>query len=101
MLFTFALFGPYAHYDGDFVDQSMAVRNLYVRMANLSQTLDGLSLWAGSRMYRGDDIYLLEWWPLDELNTVGSLKYAATGAIYTTASAASHSQCTACEPSFR
>lgn len=71
VLFTFALFGPFAHYDGDFLDQSMAVRNLYVRMSDLSEALDGLSLWAGSRMYRGDDIYLLDWWPLDELNTVG------------------------------
>jgi maltoporin len=71
VLFTLALFGPFAHYDGDFVDQPIAVRNLYVRMANFSEALDGLSLWAGSRMYRGDDIYLLDWWPLDELNTVG------------------------------
>src|SRR5881394_1219903 len=22
-------------------------------------------------MYRGDDVYLLDWWPLDNLNTVG------------------------------
>ncbi len=28
-------------------------------------------MWAGSRMYRGDDIYLLDYWPLDNLNTVG------------------------------
>jgi hypothetical protein len=28
-------------------------------------------VWAGSRMYRGDDIYLLDFWPLDNLNTVG------------------------------
>lgn len=28
-------------------------------------------MWAGSRMYRGDDIYLLDWWPLDNQNTVG------------------------------
>ena len=28
-------------------------------------------MWAGSRMYRGDDIYVLDWWPLDNLNTIG------------------------------
>jgi maltoporin len=28
-------------------------------------------MWAGSRMYRGDDIYLLNWWPLDNQNTIG------------------------------
>ena len=33
--------------------------------------VDGLSLWAGSRMYRGDDVYLFDFWPLDNLNTVG------------------------------
>ncbi|HEY8377331.1 MAG TPA: carbohydrate porin, partial [Nannocystis sp.] len=37
----------------------------------------GLSFWAGSRMYRGDDIYLLDFWPLDNLNTIGGgLGYA-------------------------
>ena len=29
------------------------------------------SAWVGSRMYRGDDIYLFDYWPLDDLNTVG------------------------------
>ena len=33
--------------------------------------MKGLSLWIGSRMYRGDDIYLLDFWPLDNLNTIG------------------------------
>ena len=35
-------------------------------------TADGrclMGIWAGSRMYRGDDIYLLDFWPLDNLNT--------------------------------
>ncbi|HSQ66801.1 MAG TPA: carbohydrate porin, partial [Polyangiaceae bacterium] len=27
--------------------------------------------WIGSRMYRGDDMYLLDWWPLDNQNTIG------------------------------
>ena len=71
VVFTLALFGPFAHYDGDFADQSLAVRNLYAEFGGISETLDGLDLWVGSRMYRGDDVYLLDTWPLDELNTVG------------------------------
>ncbi len=56
------------HYDGNW-DASLAIRNLYVEARNL--WLDGLTVWAGSRMYRGDDIYLLDFWPLDNLNTYG------------------------------
>jgi maltoporin len=47
----------------------MAIRNLFVDVRGVG--LPGLTLWAGSRMYRGDDIYLLDFWPLDNLNTVG------------------------------
>lgn len=71
VLFTLALFGPFAHYDGDFSDQSLAVRNFYVEMDQISSAIPDLKLWVGSRMYRGDDVYLLDFWPLDELNTVG------------------------------
>ena len=56
------------HYDGNW-DASLAIRNLYVEARNL--WFDGFTLWAGSRMYRGDDIYLLDFWPLDNLNTYG------------------------------
>lgn len=56
------------HYDGEW-DSSIAVRNLYVEVRDL--WFDGFVLWAGSRMYRGDDIYLLDTWPLDNLNTYG------------------------------
>jgi maltoporin len=48
----------------------MAVRNLYIESRDL--LFKGSSIWAGSRMYRGDDIYLLDFWPLDNLNTVGA-----------------------------
>jgi hypothetical protein len=54
------------HYTGEF-DAQPALRNLFLE----ATTAAGLSLWAGSRMYRGDDIYVLDWWPLDDLNTVG------------------------------
>lgn len=65
---TVALGGPVFHYDGRF-DARVAIRNLYVEERGIGDK--GLSVWAGSRMYRGDDIYLLDFWPLDNLNTIG------------------------------
>jgi hypothetical protein len=62
---TLALFPPFFHFSGS-ATQAIAVRNLYAQ-----GTYDNLTMWAGSRMYRGDDIYLLNWWPLDNQNTVG------------------------------
>jgi hypothetical protein len=54
------------HYTGEF-DTNLALRNLYAEATWQS----GLAIWIGSRMYRGDDIYLLDYWPLDDINTVG------------------------------
>ncbi len=65
---TLAIGDPIFHYDGKF-DAKIALRNLYVEERGIGDK--GLSFWAGSRMYRGDDIYLLDFWPLDNLNTVG------------------------------
>ena len=65
---TLALTDALFHLDGDF-DGAVALRNAYVNVHDFG--VDGLSMWAGSRMYRGDDVYLLDFWPLDELNTVG------------------------------
>jgi maltoporin len=62
---TLALFPPFFHFSGKAL-QAIAVRNLYAQ-----GTYDKVTIWAGSRMYRGDDIYLLNWWPLDNQNTVG------------------------------
>ena len=62
---TLALFAPFFHFDGQEA-QSLAVRNLYAQ-AQYGQ----LTMWVGSRMYRGDDVYLLDWWPLDTQNTYG------------------------------
>ena len=81
VLFTLALFGPFAHYDGNFADQALAVRNLYAEVGGISDALEGLNLWVGSRMYRGDDVYLLDTWPLDELNTVGGGASYRTGGL--------------------
>jgi maltoporin len=62
---TLALFPPFFHFSGS-TTNSVAVRNLYAQA-----TYGEYTLWVGSRMYRGDDIYLLDWWPLDNQNTVG------------------------------
>ena len=65
--------GDLFHYSGAF-DSHIALRNAYAETENLFA--HGLRLWVGSRMYRGDDIYLLDYWPLDNLNTIGA------GAMY-------------------
>lgn len=65
---TVAFAGPLFHETGQF-DANLGIRNLYVEESGLGT--DRLRIWAGSRMYRGDDIYLLDFWPLDNLNTVG------------------------------
>ena len=67
-LVTPAIAGKLFHYDGEF-DVDLAVRNLYAEARDFG--VAGLGVWAGSRMYRGDDVYLLDFWPLDALNTVG------------------------------
>ena len=56
------------HFTGDF-DQSFALRNLYGWARGLGN--GRVDVWVGSRMYRGDDIYLFDYWPLDNLNTYG------------------------------
>jgi hypothetical protein len=72
---TLALQNPIFHYNGVF-DAAIAIRNLYIEESDLG--LKNLSVWAGSRMYRGDDAYLLDFWPLDNLNTLGGgVRYEA------------------------
>ena len=66
-VFTLAIEGDLFHDTGLF-DSMPAIRNLYLE-ARFSDHFTG---WAGSRMYRGDDIYLLDYWPLDNLNTLGA-----------------------------
>jgi maltoporin len=65
VVFTLGFFPPFFHFTGD-ESQAIAIRNLYAQ-----GNYGDLTLWVGSRMYRGDDIYLLDWWPLDNQNTVG------------------------------
>lgn len=66
-IITLAFDGTLFHDTGEF-DAQPALRNMF---------LDGrigrdVTLWVGSRMYRGDDIYLFDYWPLDDINTVGA-----------------------------
>ncbi len=68
VVITPALEGEVFHYDGEW-DADLALRNLYAEASGFAAA--PLSAWAGSRMYRGDDVHLLDFWPLDELNTVG------------------------------
>ena len=65
---TVAIGDPLFHSSGKF-EAKLAVRNLYLEERGIGG--EGISVWVGSRMYRGDDAYLLDWWPLDNLNTVG------------------------------
>lgn len=65
---TLGTSAPLFHYNADF-NVRMAVRNLFLQANNI--VTKGLSVWVGSRMYRGDDSYLLDFWPLDNLNTMG------------------------------
>ncbi len=75
MVATLAVSNPIFHYTGNF-DAKLAVRNLFLEERGLGTK--GLSVWAGSRMLRGDDIYLLDFWPLDNLNTLGGgVRYEA------------------------
>jgi maltoporin len=65
---TFAYAGPYAHATGNF-ETPLSLRQAYLEIEGLAGTRS--YLWIGSRMERGDDIYLLDAWPLDDLNIVG------------------------------
>ena len=68
VLVTPALAGDLFHYDGNFAE-ALALRNFYVSATGVGGV--PVEVWAGSRMYRGDDVYLLDFWPLDNLNTYG------------------------------
>lgn len=65
---TLGFLDNFFHFTGQF-ESRVAIRNLYAEAEGLWD--NRLSFWAGSRMYRGDDIYLFDFWPLDNLNTLG------------------------------
>ncbi|MCA9526672.1 MAG: carbohydrate porin [Myxococcales bacterium] len=65
---TVAFFDDLFHYTGQ-VDATLALRQAYVEGEDLFRT--GAYAWIGSRWQRGDDIYLFDLWPMDDLNLVG------------------------------
>ena len=69
VVFTLALAENYFQYTGQFA-ANWAVRNLFVESQDVG--VPHLTAWIGSRMYRGDDVYLFDFWPLDNLNTYGA-----------------------------
>ncbi len=64
---TLAFAGILFHETGQF-DAQPALRNMFLEGA----VAKNLHAWAGSRMYRGDDVYLFDFWPLDDQNTLGA-----------------------------
>ncbi len=65
---TLAIGEPFFHDSADF-DVSAAIRQAMLEARNVG--FAGSFVWAGSRMYRGDDLYLFDFWPLDDLHTLG------------------------------
>jgi maltoporin len=84
---TLAFDGTLFHDTGDF-DAHPALRNMYLE----ALPSRNLTLWVGSRMYRGDDIYLFDYWPLDDLNTVGGgvMYHVGTSVPSSSADVAAH-----------
>ncbi len=68
-LVTLALAEPFFHDDARF-ELNAAVRQALLQADNV--VTSGDYLWIGSRMVRGDDLYLFDVWPMDDLNTVGA-----------------------------
>jgi len=67
MVTTTAFGGRLPHESGEF-DTTMAIRQAFIEVEDLLGTHG--YIWLGSRMSRGDDIYLLDHWPMDDLNIV-------------------------------
>jgi len=66
---TPAFAGQTFHYTGEW-DADVAVRNLFAEA--IGPRDEGWNAWAGARMWRGDDVYLWDFWPMDNLNLVGA-----------------------------
>ncbi len=73
---TLAFADTLFHYTGEF-DAEPALRNVYAE----ALWSGGSRVWVGSRMYRGDDIYLFDYWPLDDQNTLGAGAGVRVGAV--------------------
>lgn len=69
---TLAFFDDFFHFTGQ-PTAALTIRQMFAEAENLWGS--HWFAWAGSRWMRGNDIYLLNFWPMDELNVMG----AATG----------------------
>jgi maltoporin len=65
---TISAFDQLFHYNGS-ADAQLALRRMYAEVRHVGGTQVWTSL--GSRWLRGNDIYLMNFWPLDDLNTLG------------------------------
>jgi hypothetical protein len=70
LMLTLAMGGDSFHYNNDWTSPGIALRNLYFEMGKIPAD-SRWSAWFGSRMYRGDDMYLYDYWPLDAQNLLG------------------------------
>jgi len=71
LVMTFGNGSDMPHYSGDWPGPAFAVRNFYFAMDKMPDN-PSTSLWLGSRMYRGGDIYLFDMWPSDNQNMLGA-----------------------------
>jgi hypothetical protein len=67
---TLASDGDSFHYTNNWAS-TIAIRDLFFELGKLPEDAN-YSVWFGSRMYRGDDIYLFDMWPLDNQNFLGA-----------------------------
>lgn len=68
---TIAFFDELFHYTGQ-VDAAVAIRQLYLRYEEPEDLIGARGfVWLGSRWVRGNDIYLMNFWPMDDLNLLG------------------------------
>lgn len=68
---TIAFFDELFHYTGQ-VDAAIAIRQLYLRYEEPEDLIGARGfVWLGSRWVRGNDIYLMNFWPMDDLNLLG------------------------------
>lgn len=68
---TIAFFDELFHYTGK-VDAAVALRRMYLEYQEPQDPLGAMGfVWLGSRWVRGNDIYLMNFWPMDDLNLVG------------------------------
>lgn len=68
---TIAFFDDLFHYTGQ-AKATIALRQVFVEYTEPEDGIDATGfVWLGSRWVRGNDIYLMNFWPMDDLNVLG------------------------------